>query len=90
VAKGRVKWFNRSKGYGFVEPEDGTSDIFVHITAVQNANLVTLFQGQIISYDLQSVDENRTAVSNIVLLEDVSDVVKSGEAFGDTLIPTAP
>ena len=90
MAKGRVKWFNRSKGYGFVEPEDGTNDVFVHITEVQNAHLVTLFQGQIIGYDLQSVDENRIAVGNIVLLEDVSDVVKSGEAFGDTLMPPAP
>ena len=44
---------DKSKGYGFIEPEDGSSDVFVHITAVQNEVLVMLFQGQVISYDLQ-------------------------------------
>ena len=53
MAKGLVKWFNLAKGYGFIEPEDGSSDVFVHITAVQNEVLVMLFQGQVISYDLQ-------------------------------------
>ena len=53
MAKGLVKWFNRAKGYGFIESEDGSSDVFVHITAVQNVVLVMLFQGQVISYDIQ-------------------------------------
>lgn len=56
MAKGLVKWFNRAKGYRFVDPEDGSRDAFVHIAAVQNADLVRLFQGQVISYDLQPVN----------------------------------
>ena len=81
MAKGKVKWFNRSKGYGFVEPKDGISDVFVHITAVKDAGLGTLFQGQVISYDVQPVNEMRIAASNIVIVEDVSDSEKSGKAF---------
>ena len=83
MAKGNVKWFNRSKGYGFVEPEDGTSDVFVHITAVQDAGLNTLFQGQVINYNVQPVNEIRIAAGKIVILEDVSDADKSGKAFQD-------
>lgn len=81
MAKGLVKWFNRAKGYGFIEPEDGSSDVFVHITAVQNEVLVMLFQGQVISYDLQPANEGRIAADNIVILEDISDAVILGENF---------
>jgi CspA family cold shock protein len=84
VAKGNVKWFNRLKGYGFIETEDGTNDVFVHITAVQNAGLITLFQGQVISYDVHPINEGRVAAINIVILSDVSDAVKTGEVFKDT------
>ena len=81
VAKGNVKWFNRLKGYGFIEPEDGTSDIFVHITAVQDSGLITLFQGQVIAYDTQYVNKKRIAAYNIVTLENVSDEIKLEELF---------
>jgi CspA family cold shock protein len=52
MATGTVKWFNPTKGYGFIEPEDGGSDAFVHITAVQRAGLDGLKEGQKISYEL--------------------------------------
>jgi CspA family cold shock protein len=52
MAQGKVKWFNPTKGYGFIEPEDGTSDVFVHISAVQRAGMNALDEGQVLSYDL--------------------------------------
>ena len=52
MQKGTVKWFNPRKGYGFVQPEDGSKDIFVHISAVEKAGLKTLNEGQKISYEL--------------------------------------
>ena len=82
MTKGVVKWFNRAKGYGFIEPEDGSKDAFVHITAVQNAGLETLFQGQIISFELQPVSGDRIAADKIEILVDVSDSVKQGGGLG--------
>ena len=53
MTTGTVKWFNPAKGYGFIEPEDGSKDAFVHISAVEAAGLSTLSEGQKISYELQ-------------------------------------
>ena len=53
MAKGKVKWFNATKGYGFIEPEDGTADVFVHISAVERAGLRSLNEGQKITYELE-------------------------------------
>ena len=50
---GTVKWFNSQKGYGFIEPENGGNDVFVHISAVERAGLNNLREGQKICYDLQ-------------------------------------
>ena len=50
---GTVKWFNATKGYGFIEPEDGSKDAFVHISAVERAGLGTLREGQPVSYELR-------------------------------------
>jgi cold shock protein len=50
---GTVKWFNSTKGYGFIQPEDGTADVFVHISAVEQAGLRSLNEGQKVSFDLQ-------------------------------------
>jgi CspA family cold shock protein len=47
-----VKWFNATKGYGFIQPEDGSKDVFVHISAVQRANMAGLDEGQKVSYDV--------------------------------------
>ena len=52
MATGIVKWFNVTKGYGFIQPDDGSKDVFVHITAVQAAGLSGLTEGQRLEYDL--------------------------------------
>ena len=53
MAIGTVKWFNDQKGYGFIEPEEGGADVFVHISAVQRSGLAGLQEGQKISYQLE-------------------------------------
>lgn len=60
MSQGTVKWFNARKGYGFIQPEDGSSDIFVHISAVEAAGLRTLHENQKVSYEAV---ENRGKVS---------------------------
>ena len=53
AATGTVKWFNDQKGYGFIQPEGGGNDVFVHISAVESSGMSTLTEGQKVSYDLQ-------------------------------------
>ena len=52
LATGKVKWFNETKGYGFIQPDDGTKDVFVHISAVERAGLRTLKENQAVSFEL--------------------------------------
>jgi len=52
VATGKVKWFNTQKGFGFIQPSDGSKDVFVHISAVQAAGLQTLNEGQSVSFEV--------------------------------------
>ncbi|HNR78110.1 MAG TPA: cold-shock protein, partial [Parvularculaceae bacterium] len=59
-----VKWFNATKGYGFIQPDDGGKDVFVHVTAVQKSGLNGLDEGQKISYDLAS-DRGKTSATNL-------------------------
>ena len=59
---GTVKWFNEQKGYGFVQPDDGSKDVFVHISAVESAGLRTLKEGQKVSYEI--VTDKRTGKSS--------------------------
>jgi len=66
MANGTVKWFNGTKGYGFIAPEDGSSDVFVHISAVERAGLNGLNDGDTISYDLE-VDKARNKSSAVNL-----------------------
>ena len=54
MSTGTVKWFNTTKGFGFIQPEDGGQDVFVHISAVERAGLGTLNEGQRISYELET------------------------------------
>lgn len=64
MATGTVKWFNGTKGYGFIQPDDGGADVFVHITAVQKAGLAGLNEGQKLSFDLTST-KGRTSADNL-------------------------
>ncbi|HCS22842.1 MAG TPA: cold-shock protein [Alphaproteobacteria bacterium] len=64
MATGIVKWFNPTKGFGFIQPEQGGSDVFVHITAVKSAGLDTLNEGQRVSYDL-ATERGKTAAANL-------------------------
>ncbi len=64
MADGTVKWFNGQKGFGFIQPTDGSKDVFVHISAVERAGLSTLNEGQRVSYDI--VDERgKSAAANL-------------------------
>ena len=65
MANGTVKWFNTEKGYGFIEPSDGGKDIFVHSSAVQQAGMQTLKEGQKVSYELVE-NRGRQAAGNLV------------------------
>ena len=62
---GTVKFFNQSKGYGFIQPEDGGQDAFVHITAVERAGMQTLNQDQKVSYDLEQDQRGKTKAVNL-------------------------
>lgn len=61
---GTVKWFNTTKGYGFIEAEDGSGDVFVHISAVEAAGLRTLSEGQKVTYDVQE-NRGKQAAANL-------------------------
>jgi CspA family cold shock protein len=64
MAIGTVKWFNATKGYGFIVPQDGGKDVFVHITAVQSAGLTGLDDGQKVSYDVV-MERGKAAATNL-------------------------
>lgn len=64
MAIGTVKWFNQTKGFGFIQPSDGSKDVFVHITALQKAGLATLNEGQKVSFDVMS-ERGKPAAGNL-------------------------
>lgn len=64
MTNGTVKWFNTTKGYGFIQPEDGGADVFVHISAVEQAGLRSLTEGQRVSYELTK-ERGKTAAGNL-------------------------
>ena len=62
---GTVKWFNTQKGYGFIQPEDGSKDVFVHISAVERSGLGRLVEGQRISYQLERDQQGKTSAVDL-------------------------
>ena len=64
MATGTVKWFNPTKGYGFIQPRDGGRDVFVHISAVERAGLSSLNEGQVVEYELVS-NRGKQAAENL-------------------------
>ncbi|KFE36365.1 cold-shock protein [Thioclava atlantica] len=67
MAEGTVKWFNSTKGYGFIAPSDGGKDIFLHISAVERAGINRLDDGQKVTYDLETGRDGRQSASNLAL-----------------------
>ncbi len=64
MATGKVKWFNATKGYGFIAPDGGGKDVFVHVTAVEKAGLRGLNEGQSVSFDMLT-ERGKTAAGNL-------------------------
>ena len=63
--QGTVKWFNPTKGYGFIKPADGDKDVLVHISAVERAGLGTLNEGQTVEYELVTGRNGKTSAENL-------------------------
>ena len=73
MTTGSVKFFNENKGFGFIQPDDGGTDAFVHITAVERGGMRTLLRDQRISYDLQQDNRGKMSAVNIRPAEDAAD-----------------
>ncbi len=66
---GTVKWFNSAKGFGFIEPEDGSKDAFVHISAVERAGIMSLNEGQKVEYEVQPGRDGKSSAENLKLVD---------------------
>ena len=67
MVNGTVKWFNTNKGYGFIEPDDGGKDVFIHISAVEKSGLKTLLENQKITFEINQ-DKGRSSAANIKIV----------------------
>lgn len=65
MASGTVKWFNATKGYGFIQPDDGGKDVFVHISAVQKAGMQGLNEGDKVEFDLERGQQGKVSAGNL-------------------------
>jgi CspA family cold shock protein len=65
MASGTVKWFNAQKGCGFIQPDDGSKDVFVHISAVERSGLSQLNEGQKLSYEMEAGQQGKTSAVNL-------------------------
>ena len=79
MTTGTVKFFNENKGYGFIQPDQGGQDAFVHITAVERAGMRTLRQDQRISYDLQQDNRGKTSAVNLKPVDEAAQAPASDE-----------
>jgi len=68
MAKGTVKWFNATKGFGFIQPEGGSKDVFLHISAVERAGLTSIADGQQVTFDLERGRDGRESATNLALV----------------------
>ena len=69
MSQGTVKWFNAAKGFGFIQPDDGSKDAFVHISAVERAGLSSLAEGQRVTYELQSGKNGGSSAENLSVVD---------------------
>ncbi|MFD2207601.1 cold-shock protein [Kiloniella antarctica] len=69
MPNGTVKWFNPTKGFGFIEPDNGADDAFVHISAVERAGLSTLNEGQKVSYELQAGKNGKSSAEDLTIID---------------------
>ncbi len=69
MANGTVKWFNPTKGFGFIQPEGGSKDVFLHISALEQAGLNSLDDGQKITFDIEAGRDGRESATNIKLVD---------------------
>tara|TARA_A100001388_G_C28699585_1_gene465459 strand:- start:336 stop:542 length:207 start_codon:yes stop_codon:yes gene_type:complete len=67
MVNGTVKWFNANKGYGFIEPDDGGKDVFIHVSAVEKSGLKTLLENQKITFEINQ-DKGRSSAANIKIV----------------------
>lgn len=65
MASGTVKWFNPARGFGFIQPDDGTKDVFVHISALERSDLDGLVEGQRVQFDLERAQNGKLAAANL-------------------------